>query len=137
MRLCTIMLSVALLAGSAGLARAAGSDQVFGSATKAQATTMTDAQVRQKLEAQGYTNVQIRERDKGHIDVTAAKNGKSEKLAINPQSGQVTPDSDKRDVVRSRHLLLADTLAGMRDLLPPGLVRSERQPGDPPEMVGI
>jgi len=35
------------------------------------------------------------------------------------------------------YLLLADTLAGIRELLPPGLVRSERQPADPPEVVEI
>ena len=37
----------------------------------------------------------------------------------------------------SPYLLLADTLAGIRELLPPGLVRSERQPVDPPEVVEI
>jgi hypothetical protein len=37
----------------------------------------------------------------------------------------------------SPYLLLANTLAGIRDLLPPGLVRSERMPGDPPEVVEI
>src|SRR6476469_4614309 len=34
-------------------------------------------------------------------------------------------------------LLLADTLAGIRAMLPPGLVRSERMPSDPPEVVEI
>jgi hypothetical protein len=33
--------------------------------------------------------------------------------------------------------MLADTLAGIQGMLPPGLVRSERQPADPPEMVEI
>jgi hypothetical protein len=37
----------------------------------------------------------------------------------------------------SPYLLLADTLAGIRKLLPSGLVRSERQPVDPPEVVEI
>ena len=37
----------------------------------------------------------------------------------------------------SPYLLLADTLAGIRELLPPGLVRSERRPVDPPEVVEI
>jgi hypothetical protein len=37
----------------------------------------------------------------------------------------------------SPYLLLADSLAGIRDQLPPGLVRSERMPGDPPEVVEI
>ena len=35
------------------------------------------------------------------------------------------------------YLLLADTLAGIREMLPPGLVRSERMPADPPEVVEI
>src|SRR3954449_12243576 len=35
------------------------------------------------------------------------------------------------------YLLLADTLAGIQEQLPPGLVRSERMPGDPPEVVEI
>jgi hypothetical protein len=39
--------------------------------------------------------------------------------------------------VPSPYLLLADTLAGIRNLLPPGLVRAERQPADPPEVVEI
>jgi hypothetical protein len=37
--------------------------------------------------------------------------------------------------VPSPYLLLADTLAGIQKMLPPGLVRSDRHPGDPPEVV--
>jgi hypothetical protein len=37
----------------------------------------------------------------------------------------------------SPYLLLADSLAGIRDQLPPGLVRSEQMPVDPPEVVKI
>ena len=37
----------------------------------------------------------------------------------------------------SPYVLLADTLAGVQEQLPPGLVRSERQPADPPEVVEI
>lgn len=37
----------------------------------------------------------------------------------------------------SAYLLLADTLGGIRAMLPPGLVRSERMPVDPPEVVEI
>jgi hypothetical protein len=37
----------------------------------------------------------------------------------------------------SPYLLLADTLAGIQEMLPPGLVRSERMPGDPPEVVEL
>ena len=55
---------------------------------------MTDAQIQEKLKADGYTNVQITEHDKDHVDVKATKNGKTEKLAVNPQTGAVTPDTD-------------------------------------------
>jgi hypothetical protein len=37
----------------------------------------------------------------------------------------------------SPYLLLADTLVGIQEMLPPGLVRSEQMPGDPPEVVEI
>jgi hypothetical protein len=37
----------------------------------------------------------------------------------------------------SPYLLLADTLAGIQEMLPPGLVRSERMPVDPPEVMEI
>jgi hypothetical protein len=58
------------------------------------ADKMTDAQIQEKLKADGYTNVQITEHDKDHVDVKATKNGKTEKLAVNPQTGAVTPDTD-------------------------------------------
>jgi hypothetical protein len=35
------------------------------------------------------------------------------------------------------YVLVADTLAGVQAQLPPGLVRSERQPADPPDVVEI
>ena len=96
MRLSATLLGFAFLALSAGTALAAG-DQSAGAATNVQATGMTDAQIRQKLEAEGYTNVRITGHDKGHVDVTAAQGGKSTKLAVNPQSGQVAPDTDNDD----------------------------------------
>lgn len=58
---------------------------------------MTDAQIQQKLQSQGYTNVQVTKHEKGHVDVTATKNGKAEKLAVNPQTGAPTPDTDDDD----------------------------------------
>lgn len=84
MKLPMAALSVLLLAGSSGLAFAADGGQ-----------GMTDAQIQQKLQAQGYTNVQIGDHDRGHIDVTATKNDTAEKLAVNPQTGAVMPDTDK------------------------------------------
>ena len=80
MKFSTAALGVTLLLGSSVLAFAADK--------------MTDAQIQEKLKADGYTNVQIIEHDKNHIDVKAMKNGKIEKLAVNPQTGAVTPDTD-------------------------------------------
>src|SRR3954452_20419384 len=97
MRLPVTVLSAALLVSSAGMTIATGGDHAAGSATKVQATTMTDTQIRQPPEAQGYTDVRSRERYKDHMVVTAAKDGKPEKLAVNPQSGQVTPDTGDDD----------------------------------------
>jgi hypothetical protein len=81
MRLLIAAITVGCLAGSSSLSFAA----------------MTDTDIQQKLQGQGYTNVQIREHDKNHVDVTATRNGKVEKLAIDPQSGAVKPDTDNDD----------------------------------------
>lgn len=81
MRLSTATLGVILLAGSSGLAFA-------------QATPVTDAQIQQKLQSEGYTHVQVTKHDKDHIDVTATKDGKAEKLAVNPQTGALMQDTD-------------------------------------------
>jgi hypothetical protein len=35
------------------------------------------------------------------------------------------------------YVLVADTLAEIRQMLPPDLEQSERQPGDPPEVVEV
>lgn len=35
------------------------------------------------------------------------------------------------------YVLIADRLAEIQEQLPPGLVRSERQPADPPEVVEV
>jgi hypothetical protein len=77
------------------LAFAAGNSTSAGLIIPVQATGMTDAQVQQKLQSEGYTNVQVTNHDKSHIDVTATKNGKTEKLAVNPQTGAAMPDEDK------------------------------------------
>lgn len=89
--LTTAALSALLVLGPAGLASAAGNQSTKGSG----ASAMSDAQIKQKLESEGYSNVQIKEHDKNHVDVTATKNGKSEKLAVNPQTGQSTADTDE------------------------------------------
>jgi hypothetical protein len=80
MKISTAALGVILLTGLPGVVFAADK--------------MTDAQIQAKLKADGYTNVQITEHDRDHVDVKATKNGKTEKLAVNPQTGAVAPDTD-------------------------------------------
>ena len=55
----------------------------------------TDAQIKQNLESQGYTGVEIGNHEGDHIDVKAMKGGKEQKLAVNPKTGQITTDTDK------------------------------------------
>jgi pyruvate/2-oxoacid:ferredoxin oxidoreductase beta subunit len=86
MKFSSATLCLTLLAALPGLA--------FAAETTAQATRMTDAQIQQKLKADGYTNVQVTDHDKDHIDVKATKNGKTDKLAVNPVTGASMPDND-------------------------------------------
>ena len=87
-------LGLILLTGSSGLALAAGSTATAGLVTTVQSATMTDAQIQQKLQSEGYTDVRITEHDGGHINVLATRNGKAEKLVVNPQTGAAMPDND-------------------------------------------
>lgn len=65
------------------------------SLASSQNTPPTDSQITRNLESQGYTNVRISRHERSHIDVRATKNGKTERLAVNPQTGQISADSDK------------------------------------------
>ena len=56
MRLSVATLGVILLAGPSGLAFAAGGTPTAGSATTGQGM-VTDAQIQQKLQSEGYTSV--------------------------------------------------------------------------------
>ena len=94
MKIASATFCLTVLAGVPGVALATEAGGTAGLATTVQATAMTDGQIRQKLQADGYTNVQVTDHDKDHIDVKATKNGKTEKLAINPQTGAAMPDTD-------------------------------------------
>jgi preprotein translocase subunit SecF len=87
-------LGLILLIGSSGLVLAAGSTATAGLVTTVQSATMTDAQIQQKLQSEGYTDVRITEHDSGHINVLATRNRKAEKLVVNPQTGAAMPDND-------------------------------------------
>jgi hypothetical protein len=81
------------------------------------------------------------------IDVVAARKLHTEAHQNRALVGWVVmndpPDHPGKFIARlvigipSGYLLLADTLGGIREQLPHGLVRSDRQPVDPPEVVEI
>jgi hypothetical protein len=64
-------------------------------ASTALAGEMTNAQIKQKLQADGYTDIHIAGRSYGDVNVTATKDGRAEKLAVKPQSGEVMPAPDR------------------------------------------
>ena len=71
-----------------------GALMLLTNASTALAGEMTNAQIQQKLQAEGYTDIDITGRSYGDINVTATKDGKTEKLAVKPQSGEVMPAPD-------------------------------------------
>jgi hypothetical protein len=97
MRFSTAPLGMVMLGASLAVAFGAGLTGAAPPAVTVQATTMTDAQIQQKLQAEGCTNIEIKKQDKGHVDVTASKNGKTEKLAVNPQTGTLPQETDNDD----------------------------------------
>ncbi|MCB4806456.1 hypothetical protein QO001_006438 [Methylobacterium brachiatum] len=58
------------------------------------AATVDEPKIRQYLEAQGYSDIRIVKTEGDHVDVTAVKNGKSEKLDVDPQTGKSKPEDD-------------------------------------------
>jgi hypothetical protein len=59
------------------------------------ASMMSDAEIKQKLEAAGYTNVQLGEHDRSKVEVTATKNGQDVDLDVDAQSGAVSQHIEK------------------------------------------
>ena len=59
------------------------------------ASSMSDAEIRQKLQAAGYANVQLGEHERGKVDATATKDGQQVELEIDAQSGAVSQHTEK------------------------------------------
>ena len=97
MKIASATFCLTVLAGVSSLAFATEAVGTAGLATTVQATAMTDAQIQRRLQANGYTNVQVTDHDKDHIDVRATNDGKTEKLGINSQTGAAMPDTDDDD----------------------------------------
>jgi hypothetical protein len=81
------------------------------------------------------------------VDAARAQSLHAHALRIHPLAGWVVirnpPDYPARVVARlvigtpSPYVLVADTLAEIHAMLPSGLVRSDRQPADPPEVLEV
>ena len=63
--------------------------------TRSGASMMSDAEIKQKLQAEGYANVQLGEHERGKVDATATKNGQPVDLEIDVQSGAVSQHIEK------------------------------------------
>jgi hypothetical protein len=60
-----------------------------GASGQSGASTMSDAQIRQKLEAQGYS-VQSLKHEENYVEAKVTKGGQSGELRVDPQSGAIT-----------------------------------------------
>jgi hypothetical protein len=58
---------------------------------------MTDAQVTQRLQAAGYTNVKNIEREGDHFDADAMKDGRSVHVHVNARTGAITPANQENE----------------------------------------
>jgi hypothetical protein len=84
----------ALLAGAAGLI--AKAQQSPGSVLIAGDRPVTAEQVQEKLQSDGWSNIVIA-RNGRYIQVTASRNGQSDKMTVDLQTGRLRADGDDDD----------------------------------------
>jgi predicted aspartyl protease len=68
----------------------------------AAATDLTPDQVKARLEAAGYTNVQIVRREGTHFDAKAIKGGKQVSLDVDGKTGAITPQAEGKQEKQDR-----------------------------------
>src|SRR5215831_18984774 len=87
------IIGVSTIIGTAGLMIANGQqDPVLIAGDR----PVTEAQVRETLQTEGWSNIQIAQ-DGKYFRVTGYKYGKTVKLAVDPQTGQVRANDDDDD----------------------------------------
>ena len=92
----SLLLGVGLLAGGIALAPSLADEKRTTPAAERQWISI--GQVHQKLEAAGYRNVEKIEREHGVYEARATdRNGVRVKLSINPQTGELTDRSERRE----------------------------------------
>ena len=93
-------LAGSLLTASAALTIAAGQptstapNTQTGASGQSSVSTMSDAQIRQKLEAQGYS-VQSLKHEENYVEAKVTKGGQSGELRVDPQSGAITQATEE------------------------------------------
>ena len=80
-----LAISASLLLSGAAFAQAPTPSQT----TTGRAGSMSDTQIVQRLEQQGYNSVRVTNHDKGHVDVMASKGGQTQRLPVDPAAGQI------------------------------------------------
>jgi hypothetical protein len=95
-RLIVSTITIALLTGAAALKWVAAAEQRQGTVFIAGDRPVTEDEVRNKLQADGWSNVRI-ERDGKYFGVSAVKNGQTGKLAIDSLTGRLRDDDDDED----------------------------------------
>jgi len=85
----------ALLAGSVGL-MIANAQQAPGPALIAGDRPVTAEQVLEKLQSDGWSNVDI-SRNGRYLEVTGSMNGETSKMAVDSQTGRLRADNDDDD----------------------------------------
>ena len=101
-RLATTVFAAAFFIGSAAMAVAAGTQSGTSTGPAGQssgtpqsgASTMSDAQIRQQLQAQGYT-VQSLKHERNYVEAKVAKGGQTAELRIDPQTGAVSQANEQ------------------------------------------
>ncbi|HYX02669.1 MAG TPA: hypothetical protein VE963_11305 [Reyranella sp.] len=91
--LAALLLGVALMAGTGVLiATAESRGAVFIPGDQ----PVTEAQVREKLQSEGYTNVQIA-RQGNFFEALGSKDGKTGKVVVDARNGRLADDDDDDD----------------------------------------
>ena len=91
---------VAALIGGAALLAATGilmaTAQPRGAIFIAGDKPVTESQIREKLQSEGYSNVQI-VRQAGYFEALGSKDGKTNKITVNAQTGRLVSGDDDDD----------------------------------------
>lgn len=97
-----VPLAAALFAAGASAAAPAAPAAGATANTDANSAAMTNDEVKQKIEAAGYTDVSHIRKEKDHFDARAKKDGKTVRLDVDPKTGDVSEETRMHEA-KERH----------------------------------